>query len=190
MLGHALFASYGSRHDLRDACRRWSYLHAKECGTGFFDVKLDGWGLAGLKRGNHGYVKCRVKGCGWHLKIEEADAGVDSEGNPLVQVCVYDYNIAHKNFAAHVAVDATRVELANTPGWQCIPEELHDLARLCAGAGRSARRIVRDAPTEGARPRRGARHPRGEKKSHRGRIRQERRGRARKTPRSTAFERV
>jgi hypothetical protein len=173
MLGHALFASYGSRHDLRDACRRWSYLHAKECGTGFFDVKLDGWGLAGLKRGNHGYVKCRVKGCGWHLKIEEADAGVDSEGNPLVQVCVYDYNIAHKNFAAHVAVDATRVELANTPGWQCIPEELHD-----------------EAPTVAWRA------ARGRKKSHRGEsnappARSARRGVAREKsgvrPRSNAF---
>lgn len=89
MLGPVLFASYGSRHDLKDACGRWSKCHAKECGTGFFGVKLDGWGHAGRTRGDRGYVRCRVRGCGWHLKMEEADAGVDSEGNPLVLVCVY-----------------------------------------------------------------------------------------------------
>ena len=138
MLEQTLFASHGTRHDLRDACQRWSKGHAKECGTGFFDVKLDSWGRAGQTRGKRGYVRCRVKGCGWHLKIEEADAGVDSEGEPRVEVCVYDYNIAHTNFADHVAVGATRVELATTPGWLCIPEELHNLASLCSRAGRSA----------------------------------------------------
>ena len=131
-----MFASYRSRHELRDACKRWSSNHAKECGTGFFNVKLDSWGYPGRERGKHGYVKCCVKGCGWHLKIEEADAGVDSEGNPRVEVCVYDYNIAHTT-GGHAAVDATRVELANTPGWACIPEALHDLASLCANAGRT-----------------------------------------------------
>jgi hypothetical protein len=137
VLGPVLFATYTSRHELKEACHRWSKGHAKECGTGYFKVKLDGWGHAGKKRGKRGYVKCCVPGCCWHLRLEEADAGVDSEGEPRVQVCVYDYNIAHTP-GGHVGVDATRVELANTPGWTCIPEALHGLTRLCSRAGRSA----------------------------------------------------
>jgi hypothetical protein len=136
MLGPVLSASYRSRHDLKDAVRRWSSSHAKECGTGFFNVKLQTWRRSGLTRGNAGFVRCCVKGCGWHLKIEEADAGVDSEGQPRVEVCVYDYNIAHTT-GGHAAVDATRVELANTPGWACMPEALHGLISLCSNAGRS-----------------------------------------------------
>jgi len=136
MLGPVLSASYRSRHDLKDAVRRWSSSHAKECGTGFFNVKLQTWRYSGLTRGNGGFVRCCVKGCGWHLKVEEADAGVDSEGQPRVEVCVYDYSIAH-TIGGHAAVDATRVELANTPGWACMPEALHGLISLCSNAGRS-----------------------------------------------------
>ena len=34
VLGPVLFATYTSRHELKEACHRWSKGHAKECGTG------------------------------------------------------------------------------------------------------------------------------------------------------------
>ena len=112
---------------------KWSRGHASETGVGFFAVKLDTWRFQAKNRGYGGYLRCRVKGCSWHLKIEQAED--DS-------ICVYDHQLVHSE-GGHNPLEATRAEVAATPGFNHIPEELRTIAELAHRAGCNPRKVER-----------------------------------------------
>ena len=132
-LDEVISRSYPSRETLLAAVNGWSREHAPETGVGFFGVKLQTWRMTGRKRGCSGYVKCRVQKCPWNLMIEESQDG---------SVCVYDHQLVHSE-EGHNPPEATRAEVAATPGFYQIPDELRTIAELAHRAGCNPRKVER-----------------------------------------------
>ena len=132
-LSAVISRSHATRDALLSEVDRWSRRHASETGVGFFAVKLQTWRFQAMNRGFGGYLKCRVKGCGWHLKIEQAEDN---------SICVFDHQLVHSE-GGHNPPDATRAEVAATPGFNNIPDELRTIAELSHRAGCNPRKVER-----------------------------------------------
>ena len=109
------------------ATKAFVLKHARLTGVGFFSAKLQTWKHLAVHRGYVGYIKCRVKGCPWHLKIEEATRR---------RVCVYGAHLTHSN-SGHVAIDASPELIAAQDGFNRIPEFTKERILFYHSAGQS-----------------------------------------------------
>ena len=71
-LEELLYGVYPDKDLALAATKMFGLNHARYTGVGFFSAIKKSWMPRGRKRGYGGYIKCRVKDCPWHLKIEEA----------------------------------------------------------------------------------------------------------------------
>jgi len=111
-LEELLYQVYPDKDEALVATTKFGSNHASLTGVGFFPVHKDGWKYLGKERGYGGYIRCRLKGCPWHLKIEEATGR---------RVCVYGAHLTHSN-SGHVAIDASPELIAAQDGFNRIPK--------------------------------------------------------------------
>ena len=85
-LEELLYGVYPDKDLILAATKMFGLKYARYTGVGFFPAKKDSWMPLGSKCGYGGYIRCGVKDCPWHMKIEEATQR---------RVCVFKVNLIH-----------------------------------------------------------------------------------------------
>jgi hypothetical protein len=118
-MNELLFSPWDDKKQALGAVHFWVAQNASVCGTGWFRVKLNYWKVPksdkpGETHGGRGVIQCCCC-CTWHLKYEEA------KGRKLV---VYDAVLQHTEPQKHIPIGASDLDLAATPGYNRIPQDL------------------------------------------------------------------
>ena len=119
ILNELLFSPWDDKQHALGAVHFWVAQNASVCGTGWFRVRLNSWKVPksdkpGETHGGRGVIQCSCC-CTWHLKYEEA------KGRKLV---VFDAVLQHTEPHKHNPIGASDLDLAATPGYNRIPQDL------------------------------------------------------------------